>query len=826
MMGGGADLLHGIALDARHLLRTLRGSVTFAAFTILTVALGIGLTTTVVTIADHVLVRGLPFRDPGRLASLFERDELGALRLPSYPTTRDWRLDPGFRQAFEDVTFVRGDGVSLRVGEEVESSGAAFVSPEFFAIIGARPFLGRLPAPGEFQSGASPVAVISFRLWRRRFGGDPAVVGRAVSIDSIPTTVVGVLPPGSVYPTFAEVWMPIAQYRHQDILTRRGLHVDSRAIGRLRHGVDSTRAAALTRPAGIRLGAAYPAEQAGWLPAMFPLQEEIIGGVRPTLLALTAAAAAMLLLVCANIAGLLIARLTTRSRELAVRAALGASRARLVAQLLTESLLLSAVGGLLGTGLAAFLVSLARKLPPGRIPRAEDLVIDTRMLAIAAVTTMITALACGVWPAWRATSHRAIELLRASSAGSGGMRSDGALRRVLVTAQFAIALVLLVGSGLLLQSFRRAAGAELGLDPVGVITFRVQPPGGVYSTAPEAAALYERLMSATRAVPGVVEAAFINHAPFGSAAIPTFVSIAGRATLDSSSQVFYRTASATYLATMRMTLASGRWLDDTDMRSARASFVVNESMARRYWPGGRAVGQRLTVTRASQARSDFGQPIAGTVVGVVRDVRQASRDLPADAEVYVPYTLETWPWGTLVVRARNAATVVPALSAAVRSVDPRLVPAGATGLKAFARLETTVDASLGSRRLSTWVIVGFAGCALLLAALGLYGVVAQAVTQRTREIGVRRALGATDRSIAGLFLRESARIIVIGTAIGCAGAWAAGRLVRGLLFETTLADPVAYVGTVALLACVAITATWPPARRAMRIDPTLAMREE
>lgn len=825
-MVDGPNLLGGLALDARHLRRTLVASPGFAAFSILSIALGIGLTTAVVTIADHVLVRGLPFRDPGRLVSLFERDEIGALRLPSYPTTRDWTLDPGFRKAFEGITFVRGDGVSIRVGDEAENSGAAFVAPEFFQIIGARPLLGRLPAPDEFRSGASPVAVISSRLWRRRFAGDPAIVGRRVSIDSIPTTVVGVLPPGAAYPTFAEVWMPIGLYRHQEILTRRGLHVDSRAIGRLREGVDSTRAAALARSAGIGLGAAYPAEQGGWLPATLPLQQEIIGNVRPALLALTAAAVAVLLLVCANIAGLLTARLTGRSRELAVRAALGASRSRLVAQLLTESLLLSALGGVLGTGLALLLVSLARKLPPGRIPLVEDLVIDTRVLAIATLTTMVTGLACGVWPAWRATSHRAIELLRASSAGSGGMRSDGALRRVLVTAQFAIALVLLVGSGLLLQSFRRAAGAELGLDPVGVITFRVQPTGGVYSTAAGAAALYERLMNAARAVPGVVEAAFINHAPFGNAAIPTFVTIPGRATLDSSSQVFYRTASATYLATMRMTLASGRWLDDTDIRSARASFVVNESMARRYWPGGQAVGQHLTLTRASQARPDFGQPIVGTVVGVVRDVRQASRDLPADAEVYVPYTVETWPWGTLVVRARNAATVVPALSAAVRSVDSRLVPAGAPGMKAFTRLEATVDASLASRRLSTWVIVLFAGCAVVLAALGLYGVVAQAVVQRTREVGVRRALGATDRSIVGLFMRESLTIITLGAALGCAGAWAGARLIRGLLFETTLADPIVYLATAMLLVCVALAATWAPARRAASLDPTTAMRSD
>jgi putative ABC transport system permease protein len=821
-----SSVISSLVLDARYLLRSLRASPAFAAIAVLTIGLGIGLTTAVVTIADHVLVRGLPFRDPGRLVSMFERDEHGALRLPSFPTAKDWQADAGVRQAFDGVTFVRGDGATIRVGEETEDLGAAFVAAEFFPIVGARTVLGRLPLTDEYRPGAAPVAVISSRLWRRRFGGDPAAVGRTISIDSIPTVVVGILPLGAVYPTFADVWMPVAQYRHPEILDRRGLHVDSRTVGRLRKGVDSARAVTLMANVGARLAAVYPAEQKGWLPAMFPLQREIIGNARPALVTLAAAAVAVLLLVCANIAGLLFARLTARARELAVRSALGASRRRLIGQLLTESLVLSMIGGIIGTALALLLVAMAKKLPPGRIPRAEDLAVDLRMLGIAAAATIITAALCGAWPAFRATSHRTIELLRSSAAGSGGLRSDRALRRMLVTAQFAIALMLLVGAGLLLQSFRRAATADLGFDPRGVVMLRIGPPGGAYSTAPEAAALYARLMNAARAVPGVTDAAFINHAPFTGAAIGTSISIPGRAALDSSSQLFYRTASASYLRTMGMSMAAGRWFDETDIRSARPSFVINESMARRYWPEGDVVGQRLTVTRASQGRPDFGQPIAGTIVGVVRDVRQAQRDLPPAAEVYVPYTLETWPWGTLVIRGQNSAALIPALNRAVRSVDARLVTEGAKGDAAFTRLEESVSASLGSRRLSTSLIAIFAGCALLLAAMGLYGVVAHTVAQRTREIGVRKALGASDRSIVVMFLRESLAVVTLGILLGGAGAWAGARLLRGLLFETTLSDPVAYAGTIVLLAVIALVATLPPARQAMRLDPTLAMRSD
>lgn len=820
----GLAVFDGVGLDTRHLLRSLRGSPGFALVAILTLALGIGLTTAAASIADHVLVRGLPFRDSGRLVMMLERDQHGALRTPSAPTAADWQADAGVAQALEGVTYIRGDGVSLRVGDKAENVGAAFVAPDFFPLLETRPVLGRLLLSDDHRAGA-PVAVMSHRLWKRRFGGDRDIVGRSVSVDSLQTTIVGVLPPGAVYPGFADLWTPISRYPHKGILLQRGFHADSRTMGRLRAGMDSARATALMRTVGARLAADYPAEQKDWMPSMVPLRTEIVGDVREMLFTLAGAAAAVLLLACANIASLLLARLTTRTRELAVRSALGASRRRVIRQLLTESLILSAAGGVLGVAFAAFGVSLAKKFLGERLPRVEELAVDHRVLMIAAAATIVTALLCGIWPALRGTRQRDGEILRAGAQGSIGLKSEARLRQILVTVQFALALVLLIGAGLLLQSFRRASAVDVGFDPNGLMTSRIAPPRNAYDKPEDAAALYRRLMDATRSVPGVSETAFVSFHPFGGA-IYTTLSVEGRSTLDSSNQIFYRTVSEGYVRTMRRPVIAGHWFDQDDMRSPGGRFVVNETMAKQYWPGSSALGQRITVRRASQARANFGEPLPGTIVGVVADIQQGRLDAAPGAEVFVPFTLETWPWGYLLMRTRDGKRSIPALTKAIASVDARLIDADGRGAGEVGAIEDDIAASLRPRKLLMSLIAAFATCALALAAIGMYGVVAYGIAQRTREIGVRKALGATDRHIGALVFRESLLVVVIGVLVGCAGAAAGARLVRQLLFDTGVGDPIAYAGTIALLAGTAVVATYVPARRAMRLDPTIAIRGE
>ena len=816
--------LHGVILDARYVLRSLRASPVFSIVAILTIALGIGVTTSVVSVADHVLLRSLPFRDAGRLVMMLESDGRNGLRTPSAPTVRDWQGDPGANRVFEGVTFIRGDAVRLASGEFTERMGAAFVAPEFFALIGMRPLHGRLLTSQDHRADAPRVAVMSHRAWRSRFGADDAVLGRSVHIDSVPTTIVGILPPGAEYPGFAELWLPSTHYRNQEVLTRRGLHADSRTIARLRPAVDSAAAARAMSDIGVRLGADYPREQGGWLPAMVPLRDEVIGDVGPMLFTLAGAGIAVLLLVCANVASLLLARLMTRGRELAIRKALGASRRRIVAQLMTESFMLAAIGGAMGVCLAVLGIRFARTFLAAQIPRSDELVIDLRVMAIAAIATVLTALLCGVWPAVRATRQQAGEVLRGGGSGSIGAQADTRLRRVLVSGQLALALTLLVVGGLLLQSFRRAAAVDVGFAPERLLTVRIQPPPGAYPDAASAAALYARLIDAVREVPSVVDAGFINHAPFGSASMTTTLTL--DAQRDSSSQVLYRTASDGYLATMRMSMTAGRWFDREDIRSPGGRFVVNETLARQYWGGQSAVGQRITVTRASQDRPDFGERISGTIMGVVADVHQWGQDVAPEPEVYVPYTLETWPWGMLTIRTRDGAASIPAISDAVRAVDPRLLPAARAADAAFSVMEDALAVRLGPRRFAVSLIGIFAMCASMLAAMGLYGVVVQAVARRTREIGVRKALGATDRRIASTIFRESLIMIAAGVLLGCLGAWGSARLVRGLLFDTGTTDPAAYVATVTLLVGVALVATWFPARQAMRLDPTIAMRGE
>jgi predicted permease len=820
-------MLDTVRQDVRQTIRSLARTPAFTAVAVLTLTLGIGVTTAIVSVVDHVLLHSLPFRDAGRLVMLLERGDRGGLRGPSAPTSADWKQDPAAAQAFDGISYQRGDGATLIHGDASEAIGVAYVEPDFFTILGARPVLGRPLTADDHRRDAPPVAVISYELWQKSFGGDPKTVGQRVLIDSVPTTIVGVMPLGGTYPGFASAIQPVSHYAHQEILTRRGVHADSRTIARLKPGVDSARAVALMRTVDARLAAAYPVEQAHWNVAMIPLRNDILGGIGPTLYTLAGAAIAVLLLTCANVANLLLARIASRSRELAVRAALGASRARITRQLLTESLVLSIIGGVLGTTVAAFVVTLARKLPPDRLPRVNELAIDGRVLAVAILAAIATTVLCGLWPAFRATRASSAEHLRSGSKGGVGLRSETRMRRALVVVQFALALVLLVGAGLLLQSFRRALDVDIGFDPHGLVTVRLNPAGTRYPKGEDAAALYTRLMAAARTVPGVQDAAFIQHFPFGPAAILSPVEIDGRPASDTASrQVFYRTVSASYLKTMKMRMVAGRWFDESDMRSPGGGFIINQAMAKQYWAEENPIGKRLTLRRSSQVRPNFGEPLPGVVIGVVADVHQVRQDFDPLPEAYVPYTLEPWAWGNLVVRARDASATIRPLRDAIIAIDPQLIEHGSSGDSRFEIVESSVKSSLAPRKLSMWLIGGFALCALVLAAIGMYGVVAYGITQRTKELGVRKALGATDTGIASLVLRESLVLTGFGVVVGCAGAWGATRFIRGQLFETPQVDPLAYGATIGLLAAVAVIATWLPARRAMRLDPTIAMRSE
>jgi putative ABC transport system permease protein len=508
-----------------------------------------------------------------------------------------------------------------------------------------------------------------------------------------------------------------------------------------------------------------------------------------------------------------------------VRSALGAGRGRLARQLFAESGLVALGGGVLGVLLAAGIVRYVRAAAAESLPRADQIVVDGRVLALALAISIVAALLVGAMPALRASRPVLAEQLRGGQRGFSGGGVDARLRGVLVTLQFAVTIVLLVAAGLLVQSFRRVQDVPLGFEPETLVAMRISPPQKKYGQPEQALALYDRLRDAAQRVPGVRSAALVNHVPLSGASVPSRVDVRGRdPDPRQPTQVLYRTASAEYLTTVGMRVTRGRWFTAGDMRSPEtAGFVVNEAMAKQLWPDGDAVGQVITLRRSSQVRADFGEPISGEVIGVVADVRQFGRDADVAPEAFVPYTREVWPWITLVVRADDPQRVTPGLRRAVLEVDPDL-PVG--GYRAVIAMRTLLADTLARRRLALSLLGAFGVGALLLAAVGLYGAIAYSVTQRTRELGIRLALGATRGSVLRLVLGSGLRLALAGAGVGLAAAVAAARAIRAMLFQTAPTDPASYLAGAALLLVVAGVASYGPARRAVRLEPTVAMRDE
>ena len=818
--------LESAVQDLRYALRTLARSPAFTLVATLTMALGIGSTTAAFSVVDAIVLRGLPYHAPERLLTAYERSEDGAFRVPSYPTFKDWQSQSAvIASAIEGMAFVRGNGVTLPTPSGVEREVAAYVTPGFFQLMATRPFLGRTFLPDDERPGAPPVAVLSYDYFVRQFAGDPSTLGKVVAIDSVPTTIVGVMPHAFAYPNFGgpgswlgpSVWQPIAIFEASHAaLKLRGLHVDSRTVFRLRAGADSARAAAVMRTLELRLAAEYPIEQAHWTSVgLQPIAGELFGDLHEALLLISSAIGLVLLLACANVANLLLTRVSARQQEMAVRAALGAGRWRLARLQLTEGAVLATTAGAVGLALAATLVGYVRNAASSRLPFASELALDGRAALFTLGTAAMTALLIGLLPALQSSSAQVMQYVRTNAAAAIGGRRERWLRSVLVSVQFALALTLLVAAGLLIQSFRRMAAVPLGYDPTDTIEFAISPPQHRYEAPAEAAALYARILDAVRAVPGVT-----GVAAAGGALLPvkieTEASSAGRP-LESA---LYHPVSTDYRSTLRIPLRAGRWFTEDDMRSP-VGFVVSERLAKTLWPGQSALGKRVTVRRASQARADFGQPITLPVLGVLADIREYG---PADdlhAEVYLPYTLEVWPWMRFIVRAPNAARALPAVDRAVRGVEPALIFLGKPSVT-----DTGADAIDSQRRFVTFVLTGFAACALLLATIGLYGMVAYSVVQRRRELGVRIALGASARSIITLVMRNAIAFVLAGAVVGVLGALAATRVIRTLLFQTTATDVTTFVAVPLVLAVAAISASYWSARHAAKTDPLIAIKGE
>jgi putative ABC transport system permease protein len=795
--------------DLRYALRQLVRSPGFTAIAVLTLGLGIGANTAIFSVVNAALLRPLPYQDPSSLVKINETRPDGSLNSVSYPNFIDWRKENG---GFRSVALFRDLAFNLAGRAEPERIAGALVSADFFRTLGITPVMGRYFAEGEDQAGGDGVAVISYALWQRRFGGERDVVGRSLTVDGRALTVIGVATPDFNYPERADAWIPVS-HDAADLLDNRGLHAYV-VIGRLLPGVSLDRAAASLRSLAARLGGEYPATNKGWGVVLAPLHESLVRDVRPTLLVLLGAVGFVLLIASANVANMMLARSVARRRELSIRTALGASRWRLVRQLLTESVLIALFGGVLGLVLATWGVDALLALGPEGLPAGEGVVLDRTVLGFTLGISVITSLVFGLIPAAHAARRDAEASLRESSRGSGGLERRRT-RRVLVVAEIALALLLLVGTGLMVQSFRRLQAVNPGFNPDGVVSALLSLPRANTDTA-RVIGFYQGLVARAGSLPGVTAAAAVSYLPLGRDGARYRFSVEGQPFVEPQLRpgAEFNVVTPGYFATLEIPVLQGRDLDGRDRWDAPPVVVVNRTLARRFWPNESAVGKRLTL-------GEPGEDAWMTVVGVVGDVKQQSLDSESQPQIYGSHAQVGLEEMALLVRtAMDPTSLAPAIRDAVSAIDPG-VP-----VSEVQNLTQVRSASISTERFRTLVLATFALLALALAAIGVYGVISYDVVQRSREIGIRMALGARRPEILRLVVGEGMVTVAIGIGIGVLAAAGLSRFLESLLYAVRPGDPATFVAIPALIAAVALAACILPARRAMRVDPAGTLRSE
>jgi putative ABC transport system permease protein len=810
--------------DLAYSVRTLRRAPAFSVAAVLTLAITIGANTTLLSVVDQVLLRPLPYTDAGRLFNVYERNQKGGLRLPSYPAFRDLQQQT---RALSGMAYVRGAGVVLSTPEGPERMVVAWVTPGFFNVLGARAEIGRVFSADEEQGRGATVGVVSHKYWLSHFGGDRSVIGRTIRFDDQSVQLIGVMPLGVAFPDFADVWTPIAPRIGTDAaLASRFLHSDGRVIGRLAPGVTREKAIAELTAIEGRLTAEYPEPGAVWNAGeLSPVSAEVIGNAAPMMLILAGAVIVVLLIACLNVSNLSLVRAIGREREMAVRIALGATRVRLAWQLFAESLVIGLTSGAIGVLFTVWAIKTLRARAPGGLPRAAELTVDARVLGIALALSIVAAVLVGFAPALRRNAGRVAEQLRDGRQGGGGGVRGASVRNVLSVAQLALAIALLVSAGLLVESFQRVQRVDLGFDPEHLLGFQLAAPAK-YAKATDAAGLYRRTLDVIGALPGVTSVGFINHPPLTGGYVPTHMVVPGRSGNDGTDDsALYATVSGAYFRTAGIRLLRGRLFTDVEVATAGDGIVVSEGVAKHFWADRDPIGQAITVFASSQARPDFGESQPSHVIGVVADVRHFGQGVDAPMEVYLPYTRETWPFVSILVRASgDPMALAPALRTALRTLDPDIIIGRGSGAQGFTSMSDALSQSLGTRLYIVRMLGAFAACALLLALIGVYGVIAYSVSQRTHEIGLRMALGADPRTVFLMVLLQAVRLAAVGVAVGVAVTIAATRLLQSQLYGTSATDPVAIgVAALAVVATVLAASVF-PAMRAARLDPTMAMR--
>jgi putative ABC transport system permease protein len=803
--GRGSMLAH-VLRDTRYALRQLTATPTFTLVVLLTLALGIGATSAIFSVVNGVLLRPLPYADPGALVRVYEVVPQYGRFSVAPATFLDWRSQ---NSVFSRLAAFNGGSATLAEASGPERVANALVSRDLFDLLGVTPALGRGFTAAEDAPGASPVIVLSHGMWQRRFGGDRSVLGRTITLSGRPATIVGVMPPGFYFPTReAEFWMPLGI---DPAKASRGAHFLA-VIARLKSGVSRDQAAAEMGTIAGRLALQYPDSSANESAEVVGLHDQVVGPVRPALLTLLAAVGVVILIACANVANLLLVRASIRGREIAIRAALGAGRGRLALQMLAESMVLSLAGGALGVVFAALAVRPIQVLGADSIPRVADISVDARVVGFALAVSIATGLLFGLAPAWQAARGVLGDALKEggrTGTGAGGRR----VRQGLLVAEVALAIVLLVGAALLLRSFARLTNIDPGFRTEGAVAFRVSAPPASYPQDYQKAALFDRVLGGLRSLPDVSGAGMVQTLPLRGSYVLSF-GIRGRPAPAPGEELSagHRVVSPGYFEALGIPLVRGRLFDARDTMKAPMVAVVDEAFARRHFPGEDPLGRGLDIGNGTDGFYE--------IVGIVGNVRSDGLDAEAGPTMYVPYEQDVF--STMWIVARSGGDV-RRLSAEARRVVREADP----GLPAYSMsaLSEVVNESTSERRFSLLLLGIFALMALFLAAVGLYGVMAYAVSQRTQEIGVRKALGAGRGDILRMIVGEGLTLTLAGVAIGLAGAVAVSRLIRKLLFEVTPLDPVSYVATAAVLLSVAVLASYVPARRATRVDPVVALRQ-
>jgi putative ABC transport system permease protein len=810
-------------IDFRYGLRMLRRNYGLTAIAALSLALGIGATSAIFSVVNAVLLRPLSYRNPERLVMVWEHHlKTGRDRHVAPSNFLDWQKS---NRVFEEIAAAwMQDQKTFSANGEPEQIKCHRVSSNFFPLLGVEAYRGRTfaqqeDAPHKVSENEAPhgdlVVILSYGLWQRRFGGDPAILGRTVQLDRVGHTVIGVLPPGFRFMDQpADVWVPLGLDPAKDYRAKLGRFLSVPA--RLKAGVTLQQARAEMRIIGEQLQQQFPAFNAGWGVNVVPLDKQVVGDIGRTLLVLLGAVGFVLLIACANVANLRLAQGAAREKEMAIRASLGSGRLRLIRLLLTENLLLAVLGGALGLLLAFYLVELLVALGPTNIPRLSEIDLDGRVVIFTLFVSLLAGVVSGLVPAWQASGIDLNEALKEGGRSAmSGVRSNY-LRGLFVVAEFALALVLLIGAGLMIRSFLRLQAVDPGFNTQNLLTMRLLLPPPAYFERKKKTAFFEQAIQRIGELPGVQSASAISHVPFSGPGFNGFFMIEGIHSLnDMNKQLAHiRPVNSNFFRTMGIPLRMGREFTERDITEDDANVVIiNETMVRRYFQNENPLGRRVRVNRPDEKLDE--------IIGVVADIKISDIESEVMPMFYWPHHRLPSGFAAVLVRTKvDPISLNEAVTREIHSLDPEL------SIADVRTMEQVLWSSVARNRFYTLLLTIFAGIALLLAIMGIYGVMSYAVTQRRHEIGIRLALGAQTEDVLKLVIRHGMAMTLIGVVIGLFASYALTRFLSGLLYGVKPTDPMTFVGVTLLLSAVALLACFIPAKRATKVDPIVTLRHE